>query len=283
MARQTKSKSDVVVAATASSSSAAAVDAGAAVVKTKAPRASKPKAVAAADASSSSSDAAVAVEVVKKVAAPRKRKAAATESSAVVAATSESGAEGAVAASAPASSSGSTESAAGVQALFDEADRTFVDNIATLTSNRQKLRGLARAAQKAFKATQKQQAAMLAAQGKKKRGSRKAATNADGTAVVRRNPFPPSIISSQLADFLGVARGTLVSRAEINNQLRAYAAANGLQSVPGDKRIIVPDARLSAMLALPSDLANMTFFSMQKYLSPHIQTRNKPLEQSQIY
>jgi chromatin remodeling complex protein RSC6 len=76
----------------------------------------------------------------------------------------------------------------------------------------------------------------------------------------------PTLISDALATFVGVEKGTFMSRHEVGQVVRGYAKANNLTK----GRFIQPDAKLGGLLAVPEDkLADLTFFSLQTYLKPH--------------
>ena len=79
----------------------------------------------------------------------------------------------------------------------------------------------------------------------------------------------PTLISDQLADFLGKAKGTLIARTEVTREINAYIRSNKLQD-PANGRKINPDAKLKKLLALkPTD--ELTYFNLQRYMSQHFQ------------
>ena len=92
----------------------------------------------------------------------------------------------------------------------------------------------------------------------------------------RRNPnrapsgfVKPTVISEQLSDFLGKPKGTMIARTEVTREINAYIRANKLQD-PTNGRKINPDAKLKKLLALkPTD--ELTYFNLQRYMSPHFQ------------
>lgn len=77
----------------------------------------------------------------------------------------------------------------------------------------------------------------------------------------------PAKISDELADFLGVERGTELPRTEVTRRITAYIKSNDLVN-PKNRREIKPDAKLKKVLAVgPND--NVTYFVLQRYLSKH--------------
>ena len=77
----------------------------------------------------------------------------------------------------------------------------------------------------------------------------------------------PSIISNELAEFLGKAIGTEMARTEVSKEINAYITAHGLQD-RHNGRIINPDERLRKLLRL-NDGDELTYFNLQKYMKPH--------------
>lgn len=77
----------------------------------------------------------------------------------------------------------------------------------------------------------------------------------------------PSAISKELCDFLGKPEGTEMARTEVTRLLTQYIKENSLQD-PDNKRKIVPDDSLTALLQVGSD-AELTYFNLQKYMKRH--------------
>lgn len=79
----------------------------------------------------------------------------------------------------------------------------------------------------------------------------------------------PTLISDQLADFLGKPKGSLIARTEVTREINAYIRSNKLQD-PQNGRKINPDAKLKKLLVLkPTD--ELTYFNLQRFMSPHFQ------------
>lgn len=77
----------------------------------------------------------------------------------------------------------------------------------------------------------------------------------------------PTKISDELADFLGIERGTKMARNEITRVINKYIRNNNLQDIK-NKRNINPDEKLSRLFKLTPD-DELTYFNLQRYLSPH--------------
>lgn len=79
----------------------------------------------------------------------------------------------------------------------------------------------------------------------------------------------PTLISTQLADFLVKPHGTMIARTEVTREINAYIRANKLQD-PTNGRKINPDAKLKKLLTLKPD-DELTYFNLQRYMSQHFQ------------
>jgi chromatin remodeling complex protein RSC6 len=77
----------------------------------------------------------------------------------------------------------------------------------------------------------------------------------------------PTRISDELAKFLEKPAGTEMARTEVTRDINKYIKTNNLQS-EGNGRKINPDAKLAALLKLKKE-DELTYFNLQKYMSPH--------------
>jgi hypothetical protein len=83
-------------------------------------------------------------------------------------------------------------------------------------------------------------------------------------------PRTPSIferpvqVTDELCTFLGLAKGTLISRSQVTKLVNNYVKEKNLK----EKHSITPDAALRALLALPEGVL-LTYFNLQKYLNHH--------------
>ena len=79
----------------------------------------------------------------------------------------------------------------------------------------------------------------------------------------------PTLISDDLAAFLGKPKGTELARTEVTREINAYIREHKLQD-PANGRKINPDEKLKKLLSIkPSD--ELTYFNLQRYMSPHFQ------------
>ena len=76
----------------------------------------------------------------------------------------------------------------------------------------------------------------------------------------------PTPISSDLSNFLGIPIGDQIARTDVTSKVIAYVKEHNLQN-PEDKKQIVPDAKLNALLQA-GDI-KVTFFNLQTHLKKH--------------
>lgn len=77
----------------------------------------------------------------------------------------------------------------------------------------------------------------------------------------------PTLISDELASFLGKTSGTEMARTEVTREINKYIRANALQDKENGRKIN-PDAALTSLLKIGSG-DELTYFNLQRYMSPH--------------
>ena len=77
----------------------------------------------------------------------------------------------------------------------------------------------------------------------------------------------PTLISNELAGFLGKPEGTEMARTEVTREINAYIREHKLQDKDNGRKIIA-DKKLTGLLKLKKD-DELTYFNLQKYMSPH--------------
>ena len=85
----------------------------------------------------------------------------------------------------------------------------------------------------------------------------------------------PTLISNELATFLGKSLGAEMARTEVTREINAYIRDNKLQDKDNGRRIL-PDAKLKKLLKL-KDGDELTYFNLQRFMSPHFSTAAKSL------
>ena len=78
----------------------------------------------------------------------------------------------------------------------------------------------------------------------------------------------PTLISQDLAVFLGKEVGTEMARTEVTREINAYIRANNLQDTSNGRKINA-DAKLAALLKINTATEELTYFNLQRYMSPH--------------
>lgn len=77
----------------------------------------------------------------------------------------------------------------------------------------------------------------------------------------------PTLISKELASFLNKPFGSEMARTEVTKEINCYIRANQLQD-KNNGRIIKPDTKLANLLNIGKN-DELTYFNLQKYMSPH--------------
>lgn len=77
----------------------------------------------------------------------------------------------------------------------------------------------------------------------------------------------PTKISDELASFLGKEKGTEMARTDVTREINTYIRAHKLQDKENGRKIN-PDPKLAALLKLKKS-DELTYFNLQKYMSPH--------------
>lgn len=92
-----------------------------------------------------------------------------------------------------------------------------------------------------------------------------------------RNPsgfVKPTPISDALASFLGKPTGTQMARTEVTREINQYIRTHNLQD-PQNGRKINPDPKLRKLLNVEKN-GELTYFNLQRYMSPHFIKTAKP-------
>jgi upstream activation factor subunit UAF30 len=78
----------------------------------------------------------------------------------------------------------------------------------------------------------------------------------------------PTKLSNDLCDFLGIDHGSYMARTEVTKKVTQYIKENNLRN-PEKKRFIIIDEKLAKLLGPTSLDADITSFSIQKYMNVH--------------
>lgn len=83
----------------------------------------------------------------------------------------------------------------------------------------------------------------------------------------------PSLISDELATFLGRDKGSEMARTDVTREINKYIRANNLQDKENGRKINA-DAPLKALLKIDDEVA-LTYFNLQRYMGPHFPKQSK--------
>jgi len=83
----------------------------------------------------------------------------------------------------------------------------------------------------------------------------------------------PTLISSELATFLGKPNGTEMARTEVTREINKYIRSHDLQDKANGRKIN-PDDKLRSLLKLKKS-DELTYFNLQRYMSPHFAKQQK--------
>ena len=79
----------------------------------------------------------------------------------------------------------------------------------------------------------------------------------------------PTRISDELAKFLQKPSGTEMARTDVTREINTYIRSHNLQDKENGRKIN-PDSKLSSLLKLKKT-DELTYFNLQKYMSPHFE------------
>lgn len=150
---------------------------------------------------------------------------------------------------------GAVEAVDVVDSVMVDGFSEFLAKLQTITSQMASLktefRTLEKRAVRELKAAQKQAS-------KRKRKS------------VNRAPsgfIKPTLISKELATFLNKPIGTEMARTEVTREINGYIREHNLQDKSNGRKIN-PDKNLASLLKI-GDGDELTYFNLQRYMSPH--------------
>lgn len=159
------------------------------------------------------------------------------------------------------------ESASTDPSLGDE----FSEFLANLTAVRSQLSTLATQ----FRALQKRSERELKAAQKLNSKRKRAKGNRSPSGFVK-----PTLISDELASFLGKPSGSEMARTEVTREINAYIREHSLQDKENGRKINA-DTALSKLLKLKKS-DELTYFNLQRYMSPHFAKAGNPTPEANM-
>ena len=148
------------------------------------------------------------------------------------------------------------------EVVAENVEESFVFKMGEYASKLQQFTNLVNTLKSDFKTLEKTMARELKA-AQKASGKKKRST---GT----RQPsgfVKPTLISDELAKFLGKTIGTEMARTEVSREINTYIRANSLQDKENGRRIH-PDTALTKLLNVGKD-DELTYFNLQRYMKHH--------------
>jgi len=79
----------------------------------------------------------------------------------------------------------------------------------------------------------------------------------------------PTKISDELATFLKKEKGSMMARTDVTKEMTAYIREHSLQDKTNGRKIL-PDSKLKKLLKV-TDADELTYFNLQKFMSPHFE------------
>lgn len=119
-----------------------------------------------------------------------------------------------------------------------------------------------------FRALEKRSVRELKAAQKANAKRKRKSTNRAPSGFVK-----PTLISNELAGFLNKPVGTEMARTEVTREINGYIREHNLQDKENGRKIN-PDKKLASLLKIKSG-DELTYFNLQRYMSPHFAKSQK--------
>ena len=98
---------------------------------------------------------------------------------------------------------------------------------------------------------------------KSSKGNRKVSASRKPSGFIK-----PTLISDELAKFLGKNTGTEMARTEVSKEINQYIRTHNLQDKENGRKIH-PDAKLSGLLNIKPGDEPLTYFNLQRFMKHH--------------
>ena len=147
-------------------------------------------------------------------------------------------------------------------AAAPEEDNTINEASMAYLSKLQQLGAMLSSLKADFRALEKLRTKELKASQKLNQKKKRKSGNRAPSGFVK-----PTRISDELASFLGKETGTEMARTSVTREINTYIRAHNLQDKDNGRQIN-PDTKLAALLKLNKE-DTLTYFNLQRYMSPH--------------
>ena len=149
------------------------------------------------------------------------------------------------------------------QVATEAAESTIFDKLAEYGAKIQQVSNLLSTLRSDYKTLEKCVVRVIkAAEKSSSRRKKSASGNRAPSGFVK-----PTLISDELAKFLGKSSGTEMARTEVSKEINAYINSNNLKDQKNG-RIIHPDSKLTVLLNVKAG-DELTYFNLQKYMKHH--------------
>lgn len=152
--------------------------------------------------------------------------------------------------------------------VADEAEVPLADQSVEFLAKLQQLGALISALKTEYRTLEKKWTRELKASQKQSVKRKRKAGNRAPSGFVK-----PTLISDELAKFLEKPTGSEMARTEVTRDINKYIRTNNLQDKENGRKIN-PDKKLAALLKLKAT-DELTYFNLQRYMSPHFAKANK--------
>ena len=143
-----------------------------------------------------------------------------------------------------------------------EATETLTDKLHEFGSKLSQMMTIYTTLKQDFKTLSKQIERDMKAAQKASAKKRRSSGNRQPSGFIK-----PTLITDELATFLGKTSGTEMARTEVSKEINQYIRENKLQDA-ANGRIIRPDSKLKKLLRVGAD-EELTYFNLQRYMKHH--------------
>lgn len=145
---------------------------------------------------------------------------------------------------------------------------TMTEGFTEFLSKLQSLTTVIASLKSEFRALEKRSVRELKAAQKANAKRKRKSTNRAPSGFVK-----PTLISNELAGFLNKPVGTEMARTEVTREINGYIREHNLQDKENGRKIN-PDKKLASLLKIKSG-EELTYFNLQRYMSPHFAKSQK--------
>ena len=157
-----------------------------------------------------------------------------------------------------------------VESATTSTDPTLSDDFSEFMAHLGALRSQLSTLATEFRALQKRSERELRAAVKAGQKRKRKTGNRSPSGFVK-----PTLISNELASFLGKDQGTEMARTEVTREINAYIRKQGLQDKDNGRKINA-DRKLQTLLKLKPN-EELTYFNLQRYMGPHFPKKVVPV------